>query len=158
MQLEPWVPPCILFGWWFSPWELWSWGILIDIVVLPMGWQILSIPSVLSLIPPLGTRLSPMVGYKHPLLYLSGTGRVSLEAAISDSCQQALFGIHNSVWVWILYMDWIPRWGSLWMAFPSDSAPHFVSIFPPMSILLTLVRRTEASTFWSSLFLILIWS
>ena len=19
MQLEPWVPPCVLFGWWFSP-------------------------------------------------------------------------------------------------------------------------------------------
>ena len=24
MCLEPWVPPCILFGWWFSPWELWG--------------------------------------------------------------------------------------------------------------------------------------
>jgi hypothetical protein len=23
MQLKPWVPPCVLFGWWFSPWELW---------------------------------------------------------------------------------------------------------------------------------------
>ena len=22
MQLEPQVPPCVLFGWWFSPWEL----------------------------------------------------------------------------------------------------------------------------------------
>jgi hypothetical protein len=19
----PWLPPCVLFGWWFSPWELW---------------------------------------------------------------------------------------------------------------------------------------
>ena len=24
MWLEPWVPPCVLFGWWFSPWELWG--------------------------------------------------------------------------------------------------------------------------------------
>jgi hypothetical protein len=24
MQLEPWVPPCVLFGWWFSPRELWE--------------------------------------------------------------------------------------------------------------------------------------
>ena len=24
MQLEPWVPPCVIFGWWFSPWELWG--------------------------------------------------------------------------------------------------------------------------------------
>jgi hypothetical protein len=22
MQLEPCVPPCVLFGWWFNPWEL----------------------------------------------------------------------------------------------------------------------------------------
>ena len=22
MQLKPWVAPCVLFGWWFSPWEL----------------------------------------------------------------------------------------------------------------------------------------
>jgi hypothetical protein len=22
MRLEPWVPPCVLFGWWFSSWEL----------------------------------------------------------------------------------------------------------------------------------------
>jgi hypothetical protein len=23
MRLEPWIPPCVLFGWWFSPWKLW---------------------------------------------------------------------------------------------------------------------------------------
>ena len=23
-QLKPWVPPCVLFVWWFSPWELWG--------------------------------------------------------------------------------------------------------------------------------------
>jgi len=27
MWREPWVPPCILFGWWFCSWELW-WGLL----------------------------------------------------------------------------------------------------------------------------------
>ena len=27
-------------------------------------------------------------------------------------------------------MGWIPRWGSLWMAFPSVSAPLFVPVFP----------------------------
>jgi hypothetical protein len=26
IQLEPWVPPCVLFGWWFSPWER-GWGV-----------------------------------------------------------------------------------------------------------------------------------
>jgi hypothetical protein len=24
MHLEPWVPPCTLFCWWLSPWELWG--------------------------------------------------------------------------------------------------------------------------------------
>jgi len=38
MQLEPWIPPCVFFGWWFSPWEL---GLvwLVYTAVLPMGLQ-----------------------------------------------------------------------------------------------------------------------
>jgi hypothetical protein len=48
--------------------------------------------------------LSPMVGCKHPPLYLSGSGRASPETAISGSCQQALVGICNSVQVWQQYM------------------------------------------------------
>ena len=52
MYLEPWVPPFVLFGWWFSSWELWVvW--LVDIVVLPMGLQTSSAPWVLSLTPSL---------------------------------------------------------------------------------------------------------
>jgi hypothetical protein len=57
MQLESWVPPCILFGWWFSPWELWGYW-LIHITVSPMGLQNLSVPWVLSLAPSLGTLCS----------------------------------------------------------------------------------------------------
>jgi hypothetical protein len=54
MQLEPWVPPCALLGWWISTWEFWgSW--LVNIVVLSMGLQAPSAPSVHSLTPPLGT-------------------------------------------------------------------------------------------------------
>ena len=60
---------------------------------------------------------------------------VSQEKAISGSCQQALPSIHNSIQVWRLYMGWILRWGSLWMAFLLVSAPHFVPIFSPVSIL-----------------------
>jgi hypothetical protein len=57
MQLDPWVSPCVLFGWWFSPWENWSvW--LVDIVVLSMGLQTPSPTSVLSLIPPMETLCS----------------------------------------------------------------------------------------------------
>ena len=74
--------------------------------------------------------LCTMCDYEHPPLYLSGSDRASQETAISGSCQQALLGIQNSVWVWCLYMGWIPRWDSLWMAFLSVSAPHFVPAFP----------------------------
>jgi hypothetical protein len=49
MHLEP----CILFGWWFSPWELW--GVqLVDIVLL-VGLRSPSAPSVLALVLPLGS-------------------------------------------------------------------------------------------------------
>jgi hypothetical protein len=59
--------------------------------------------------------LSPIVGCKHLPLYLSGSGRASQETAISGFHQQALPSIHNSFWVWRLYMGWIPRWFCLWM-------------------------------------------
>jgi hypothetical protein len=47
-----------------------------------------------------GPMLSPMVSWEHPPLYLSGSDRASQETDILGSCQQALFGIHNSVWIW----------------------------------------------------------
>ena len=57
MWLEPWVPPCILFGWWFIPWEHWgNW--LVHIVVPPLGLQTPSAPWVLSPAPPLRTLCS----------------------------------------------------------------------------------------------------
>jgi len=52
MQLELWVCPCVLFGWWFSLWKLWSVGIVL------MGLQAPSVPSNLSLTPPMGTPFS----------------------------------------------------------------------------------------------------
>jgi hypothetical protein len=62
------------------------------------------------------------------LLCICQTLADSQETAISGSYQQVLPSIHNNVQIWWLYMGWIPRWGSLWMAFPSVSAPHFVSV------------------------------
>jgi hypothetical protein len=67
--------------------------------------------------------LSPMVGCEHLPLYVRPRQSLSV---ILGSCQQALLGICNRVGVWCLYMRWSPRCGSLWMAFPSVSAPHFV--------------------------------
>jgi hypothetical protein len=98
---------------------------LVDIVVLPMGLQTPSAPSVLPLTPPLGVpKLSLMVSFLH--LYWSGSGKASQGSGIPGSCQQALLGISNSIWVWCLQKGWIPRWGHLWMAFPSISVPLFV--------------------------------
>jgi len=56
-QVEPWVPACSLFGWWFSSWEFWGvW--LVDIVVLPMGLQNPLAPTVIVLTSPLGSLCS----------------------------------------------------------------------------------------------------
>ena len=71
----------------------------------------------------------------HPLLCLPGTGIASQETAIARSSQQNLAGICSSVWVWCLFMGWIPWWGSLCMVHPSVSAPNFVSITPSIGIL-----------------------
>ena len=81
-----------------------------------------------------GPVFHPIDDCEHPLLYLPGTGIASQERAISGSCQQNLSGIFNSVWVWWLYMGWIPGWGSLWMVFHSTLAPNFVSVTPSMGI------------------------
>jgi hypothetical protein len=71
-----------------------------------------------------------MVGFEHPHLYLSGSGRASPGTAIPGSCQQVFLGINNSVWVCWLHMGWITKWGSLWMAFHSVSAQLFVLMYP----------------------------
>jgi hypothetical protein len=97
--------------------------------------------------------LHPIDLCEHLLLYLTGTGIASQETAISGSCLQNLAGISNSIWVWWLFMGWIPGWGSHWMVLPSISALNIVSVTPSMGILLPLLRRNEVSTLWSSLFL-----
>jgi hypothetical protein len=128
LQLEPRVPPCAFFGWSFSPWELWgsltvryccsSYGVANPFTSFsPSSNSSIGVPV-----------LSPVVDCAH--LYLPGSGRASQETAISCSCQQALFGISSSDCVWWLRMGWLPRWDSLWMAFPFIFAPLFVPIFP----------------------------
>ena len=100
-----------------------------------------------------GPVIHPIADCEHPLLCLLGPGIASQETAISGSFQQNLAGICNSVWVWWLYMGWIPGWGSLWMVLPSVSAPNFISVTPSMGILFSILRRSEVSTLWSSFFL-----
>jgi hypothetical protein len=50
IKWESWTSPCILFGCWFSPWELW-WVSLVDFVILPVGLQSPSAPSALLTLP-----------------------------------------------------------------------------------------------------------
>jgi hypothetical protein len=56
-QLEPQVPPCVFFDWWFGPTELWGYW-LVHIILPPVQLQSPSAPWVLSLAPSLGTLCS----------------------------------------------------------------------------------------------------
>jgi len=93
MELVPWVCPCVLFGWWFSPWELW----LIGIVVL-MRMQTPSAPLILSQMPPKGTLFS-VQGVATSIRLCICSSCASQETVISGSCQHALLGISNIVCV-----------------------------------------------------------
>jgi hypothetical protein len=101
MCQEPWTGPCILFGWWFSPWELW--GVRLILFFLWDG-----SPSALHQLFHGVLGLSPVVA-KGDYLHLSwsGAGRASQRTAIPGSCLQAHLGTNNSVGVWYLYMKWI---------------------------------------------------
>jgi hypothetical protein len=93
MQLEPWVPPCVLFGWWFSPKELWRYW-LVHIVVPPMGLQTPSAPWVLSLAPSLGTLCS--VQWMAMNIHFCNCQALA-EPLRRQLYQQTLVSIHNSV-------------------------------------------------------------
>ena len=99
-----------------------------------------------------------MDDFEHLPLYLSGSGRTSQEIAISGSCQQILLGICNSLWHCWLHKGCIPMWGSLWMAFPSVSAPHLVPYMFYHECLFPLLRRIEVSKLLSSFFFSFMWS
>ena len=71
MKLEPWVPPCVLHGWWFSLWELW--GIL----------QTLSAPLDISLARPLGTLCS--------VQWLTESTHLCICQALAESLKRQLY-------------------------------------------------------------------
>jgi hypothetical protein len=70
----------------------------------------------------------PIDDCEHPLLYFPSTGIASQDTAISESFQQNLAGIGNSVCVWWLIMGWTPMSGSLWIVHPFILAPNFVTV------------------------------
>jgi hypothetical protein len=126
MQLEPWVLPCVFFGWWFSPWEFWEFW-MFDIV-LPEGLQTPSAPWVLPLAPTLWTLCS--------VQWMNMSIPFCISHALTEPIRRQLYQapiskhFHKSIWVWWMYIWWIPMWGLLWMVIPSVSAPYFVSVTP----------------------------
>jgi hypothetical protein len=99
MQLEPQAPSCVLLGLWLSPWELQGvW--LVNIVVLPMGFQTPSFPSVLSLTPPLRTPAksngwlwSSISGFVRLWQSLSGDSYIRLLSASTSWHPQECLGL-----------------------------------------------------------------
>jgi len=121
----------VVFVLWFSPWELW----LVAIIVL-MGLQTPSALSILSLTPPMGTLFS--------VQWLVVSVHFCICHALAEPLRRQLYQLPVSMhflasailsgFGGCMYMRWIPRWGRLWMAISSVSAPNFVSISPPMNI------------------------
>jgi hypothetical protein len=74
--------PHVLFGWWFSPCELWD-VCLVDIVVLPVGLQIASASIVLAPTSPLG---SP-----HSVKYLAVYIHVCTGPALAEPLRRQLY-------------------------------------------------------------------
>jgi hypothetical protein len=129
LWLEPWVTPCVLFGWWFSSFELGGGGWLVGIVVLLTELQTPSAPSILSLTPHWGPHAQSMIGCEHLPLYWSGSGRASQDPVSKHFLASPIvsgFGVY----IW----DGSP--GEAVSGWPFlQSAPHFVYVFPPVTIL-----------------------
>ena len=103
---------------------------LVDIEVLTMWLKTPSAPSVLSLNLPLGTLCSVQWLVASICLCTCQALAVPLRRQLYQAPISKHFLASASAWVWWLHMGWIPQWGSLWTAFPSVSAPLFVSVFP----------------------------
>jgi len=88
MQLEPWLCPCALFGWWFSPWELWLVGIVVLMGFLLWGCSL--------------SYFTPFSDSSNGDPVLSSV--VDCERALTGSCQHALHDISNIVWLWWVYV------------------------------------------------------
>ena len=114
--------------------------------------------SVLSLTSPLGTQfscqwLAASICLRTCQALAEPLRRQLYQAPVSKHLLASTIVSGFGVCIW----DGSSRWGSLWMSFPLVSAPHFVSVFPPMRILFPLLRRIKVSTLWSSFFSSYIW-
>jgi hypothetical protein len=99
MQLEPCIPTCVHFGWWFSPRYLWGYW-LVHIVVPPMGLQWHSAPWVLSLTPSLGTLCQCQWMTVNIHFCICQALAEHLRRQIFQAPLAQIVGIHNSVCIW----------------------------------------------------------
>jgi hypothetical protein len=83
----------------------------------------------------------PMDDCQHPLLWQSLSGDSYIRLLSAGSCWHL-----PSVWVWWLFMGWIPKWGSLGMVIPSGSALNFVSVPPSMGFVLHSKKERSVHT------------
>jgi hypothetical protein len=155
MQLESWVPPCVLLDWWLSTWELWGvW--LVDNVVLPMGLQTPSTPTVLS--------LTPLLRKLCSVQWLAKSICLCISQALAKPLRRQLY--RAPVSMHFLATTTVSAFGDfIWDGSPGEAVSgwpflqsllHNSSLYhgrSPMSILFSLLRRTKISTLWYSFFL-----
>jgi len=126
---------------------------LVDIVVLHMGLQNPSAPSVLSLTPPLESSCS--------VKGLAATILLCISRALTEPLRRHPYLAPVSKH--FLASAIVTRfWGCIWYGSPdgvvsrrtvfSVHATLSVPVFPPTSILFSHLRRNEAFTFWSFFF------
>jgi hypothetical protein len=131
---------------------------LVDIVVLPTGLQTLSAPSVLSLTLSLGTPHS--VQWLAVSIYLCICK--ALAGPLRKQLYQAPFSKH------FLVSTMVSEFGDfIWDESPGATVSgwsllqsRLCTLYPyllPWTILFPLLRRTKASTLWSSYFLSFMW-
>jgi hypothetical protein len=143
------VPPCVFFGWCFGPCKYLEYW-LVHTIVPPMELQVPSASSVLSLAPLLGALCS--VQWLAESIYLCICQALE-EPLLRQLCQAPLskhllastrvFGFGDCMWI-------DPQVDSLWMVFPS--------VYAPISILFSRLRRSRVSIPWSSFFFSFIFS
>jgi hypothetical protein len=145
MWPAPWVTPCVFFGWWSSP------GISrgseqLTLLLIPWGYKHPRFLQSFLQFLHWGLPSSDKGLAANIQLYLcQALAELLRRQPYQGFHQQAPPDIHNSVQVWCLYVGWIPRWSSLWMAFPLVFA---LSISPSLGFFLYIVGFSASMASW----------
>jgi hypothetical protein len=152
MQLEPWIPSCVFFGWLFSPRNSGRWR----------GSGCSSYEATDPFI-----SFSPFsnfsIGNSCSVLWLAASIHLCICQVLAESLRRQLYKapvnfLASTSLSLITVYGMELKVGSLRVAFLLVFAPHFVSVSTPMGILLPLLRRTKVSKLWSLFLLSIMWS